>query len=395
MTFEEHNDSSGEPLIQHAYVSSFKLCCGEVLEDLRLGFCVFGRNKDNPLVILHPALTGSPRAAIKGKSGQGDGWFSHCLGSGKMLDTDKFTVVCFDHLGGNGATTSAKEIKEFSEKICFLDEINLIVEVLQQNKIDKIFAVIGGSIGGGQALDWLLQDKIDVRQIIDISGHATNHGVSKEFFEIQRDLLWSNNLEPQEWVDKLSQHLSDQLGKSRAYDLVLSNICRDLSLKSNYLNPTKMLGVVRKIGFLRFVTPKFFQDKWDNYRLELGSEEEADAQIDSWITYQGDAFPKRFSLDALAQLAQLDVAAAAKDPQLVARKISKRKVRVRGFAVEGDILFPASDQRGFYQNVAEHLPDVDRGLIGFVSVEDLRNGHDHFLTAEFVKSADIIKSWLL
>lgn len=392
--FEPRSDASGNAQIQHFTLPRFRLVCGHELEEARLGFCVFSENPRNPLIILHPALTGSPRAVVNGKPSQGDGWFSHCIGKGKMLDTARFTIVCFDHLGGNGASTSAAELLEFKDQLCFLDEVNLIAEVLRQKNIATVAAVLGGSIGGGQALDWLLQDKVKVERIIDISGHATNHGLSKEFFEIQRDLLWGALDVSTDVQNKLQSHLSDQLGKAPAYDFIFQHISEELQQPETYQEQTKLLATVRKIGFLRFVTPLFFQTRWQRYYEESGSQDAAYQQIESWISYQGSSFPQRFSQEALAQLAQLDVSAGAKDPKQVAQKLIEQQTKLRGFAVEGDILFFADDQREFYNEVRRHLGPSNEHLVDFVVVKDPLNGHDHFLTEAFTKSSAILRTWL-
>lgn len=392
--FEPRNDDQGNPLIQQVFLPKLQLCCGHELENVRLGFCVFGQRQSNPLIVLHPALTGSARAVVNTKPSQGDGWFSHCIGEGKMLDTRRFTIVCFDHLGGNGASTSAAELADFKEQLCFQDEVNLIAEVLSQNNITSIAAVLGGSIGGGQALDWLLQDKVKVGRIIDVCGHATNDGLSKEFFEIQRDLLWGNLDAGANVHGRLQAHLSDQLGKAAAYDFVFQHICDDLQRPQTFQDPMKLLATVRKIGFLRFVTPLFFQTRWRGYYEKLGDQDAAFAQIESWISYQGSSFPQRFSGDALAQLAQLDVSAVAKDAQLVAQKLVQQQTKLSGFAVEGDILFMVECQRDFYNEVRRHLGESNSHLVDFVVVQDFLNGHDHFLTDAFLESRAIVSNWL-
>ena len=167
MSLRPRFDSNDEPIVQTFEVDDLELVSGEILPSARVGYCVFGDQADAPVVLLHPALTGSPKAYVPGKRSQGDGWWSGCVGPGKFLDTQRFRVVCMDHLGGNGASTGAEEIPD-DLHIGFADTIRLAVRFLKAHDVDRLYAVVGGSIGGGQALAWLFQDTIAVDRIFDV-----------------------------------------------------------------------------------------------------------------------------------------------------------------------------------------------------------------------------------
>lgn len=388
MTFSEHNDPDGNPVVQHEYFENFRLKSGATIPTVRLGFCVFGANpKENPLIVLHPALTGSPKAYVTGKGSQGDGWFIHCLGPGKFLDTNSYTVICIDHLGGNGDSSSAVELKQFRNDLSYADEISLIVELLKRHSVTKVHAVVGGSIGGGQALEWLTQEEIAIDRIFDISGSAAENGKTSEFFGMQRDLLWGEGKNIAQLIERLNANHAEMLGKSKAFDFVFGGVINELrALESGYTQ-TAALQIARKIGFLRFVTPLFFDLKWQYYFDRSNDEAFAFARVQSWMDHQGEIFPERFSADALAQLCHMDASAPAREPRFVAELLAKRNTKLIGFTVQGDVLFDCNRQQDFYRRVREAMPREKQDLITIHVVKDEINGHDHFLTEEFLESA--------
>ena len=267
MSFQPQSDEDGNPKIQHAVIANFKLASGRELPEARLGYCVFGRDPSNPLVILHPALTGTPKAYTPGRPTQGDGWWSQCVGPKKFIDTDQLTVVCVDHLGGNGDSTGAVELGELRKEISFADSITLINAVLLSKGISHLHAVIGGSIGGGQVLEWLFQDDVKIERLLDVSGNCSRAGVAPQFFAIQADLLDHDGHNVPELVSRLHHNTTDLRGKTTGFDIVFDHVIVQMEQLAEEYTKVQALRVARQIGFLRFVTPLFYQKKYDeDYR---------------------------------------------------------------------------------------------------------------------------------
>ncbi len=183
--------------IQTFEVNDFKLISGEVLPSARLGYYVYSTNLNNPILILHPALTSSAKASFGPKlphnifeiRNQGTGWWNKCIGQNAMLDTNKYTILCVDHLGGDGFSSKATEIWNYRKNLSLGDTVFLTAELLKALGKEEIFGVVGGSIGGGQIQHWLFQDIIKLSKIIDISGSHVRDPISREFFAIQADIL--------------------------------------------------------------------------------------------------------------------------------------------------------------------------------------------------------------
>jgi cystathionine gamma-synthase len=384
MPFFDQTDDAGDPIIQHDVIDGFTLASGDVVGQARLAYCVFGAGPDKPTVILHPALTGTPKAFVSGRSSQGDGWWSRCLGPKKFLDTDRVQVICVDHFGGNGHSTGAAELAPVRDRLSFRDTITLTARVLEKHGIDRIHAVVGGSIGGGQALEWLFQDRIPVERLVDVSGNSHIGGPASEFFQIQADLLNADSAALPEIQRRLRENSRDLLGRTRAFDHLFDYVMAKLDQLGRNYERQAALKLARKIGFFRFVTPLFFQRRWDEDITRWTDEAVAIAGTESWIDHQGEVFARRFSADGLASLCRMAATAAPRKPADVAERLKAIDCQLIGFSVSGDVLFDADRQFDFYRSVRDFLPTEQRDLVEIYFAYDEVNGHDHFLTDRFL-----------
>ena len=115
--------------IQNYLVPKLELECGDVLEDVELAYTTYGKlsdSKDNAILVFH-ALTGSH--LLSGKYKRFDdknlpwneeletGWWDEFVGSGKMVDTDKYFVICVNYLGGCYGSTGPNSINKITNNI--------------------------------------------------------------------------------------------------------------------------------------------------------------------------------------------------------------------------------------------------------------------------------------
>jgi cystathionine gamma-synthase len=385
MAFVEKYDDGGNPVVQHDIIEDLTLASGAVITKARLAYCVFGAGPDKPVVVLHPALTGTPRAFMNGKSSQGDGWWSRCVGPKKFLDTDRLQIICVDHIGGNGLSSGASELADYQGQIALQDTIGLTARVLAKHGISDIHAVVGGSIGGGQALEWLFQDRIRVGRILDVSGNSCIGGPAAEFFQLQADLLRSDAAGIPEIQRRLRQNSQDLMGRTRAFDHLFQYIMRQLDQLATDYDRQTALKLARKIGFFRFVTPLFFQRRWDEDVERWTDEAVAVTGTESWIDHQGEIFARRFSADGLAALCSMAADASPRDPAEVADRLQTMNCQLVGFSVGGDVLFDADRQFDFYRSVRDLLPAERRELVEIYFAYDEVYGHDHFLNERFLE----------
>lgn len=390
MVLVNSTTSDGNPAVQHYWLKEFRLQSGTVIKNARLGYCVFGNPNGGKPILLHPALTGSPRAWVSGAKSQGDGWWSHCIGPDKLFDTNELTIICVDHLGGNGASSGADELGALADEISFVDGVEFCATVLRELGISELHAAVGGSIGGGQALAWLFQNQLKVERILDISGSVCFD--DSEFFTLQADLLRGNASGAAEVVSKLPRHCHDLLQQTPAFDHVYEYVFSQIRELQRSYSPSEALRLARKVGFFRFVTPLFYQKRYEAY-LKKMSEVEAKQRLESWIDHQGQTFVRRFSASALRQLCLMESRNQIPKILDVAGRLRKTGCKLFGFAVDGDVLFPASAHRNWYHEVREALGE-DAHLVSTHVVRDDVNGHDHFLTEELLRSTAEIRQAL-
>lgn len=154
---------------------------GGSLPMVRVAYSTYGklnRAKDNAVVVCH-ALTGSSSVAS---------WWSDALGAGKMLDTDTDFIVCANVLGGCYGSTGATSLDPLTNRtygsqfpdITIVDMVRVQAALLEHLGVKRIKAVIGGSMGGMQALEWLraYPDRIDAGVIIGAPPRHSAWGIT-------------------------------------------------------------------------------------------------------------------------------------------------------------------------------------------------------------------------
>ena len=387
-------DEQGDAAVQYETIPLLRLEHGGALKSARLGFCVFAEQASMPVIMLHPALTGSPRAVTAKTPDQGDGWWQDHIGPGRLLDTSLFTVVCVDHLGGNGWTTGACELGVLQGTLTFRDTVRLTAEVLKKRGIHELFAVVGGSIGGGQAFEWLYQEEVRVRKIVDISGSGFHSADVAAFFQLQADILCGAEAGRRELSSALKYNLRDLSSLFFAFDHVCCVLFAELSALGRSYDPGLALQAARKVGFLRFVTPRFFQNKYDHYRKKGADHHEALEGLERWLEHQGERFARRFTAPALRELSIMVAQAPPHHPRLLAALLARHSASLWGFTVQGDVLFRAERQRGYYRQVRESLPEAITHSVQLICITDEVHGHDHFLSRKFASTSEPLRRWL-
>lgn len=167
----------------------FVFASGETLAPVTLAYEIYGElndAKDNAILLFH-ALTGSHHAAGYNPSVPGTehrwteemhvGWWDNFIGPGRGLNTDKFAVICVNYVGGcygstGPASTNPVTNKQFGggfPRVTIGDQIDAQVALLDALGIEKLHAVVGGSVGGYMTLDFAVRYHERVRNVIPIA----------------------------------------------------------------------------------------------------------------------------------------------------------------------------------------------------------------------------------
>ena len=177
------------------FKDEFFLESGRILSPVTLAYETYGtlnENKDNVILVCH-ALTGSAHAA--GLSSPDDttaGWWDAMIGPGKTIDTDKYFVICSNILGSCYGSTGPASVDPYTGNryalkfpvVTIRDMVKAQKKLLNHLKIEKLFCVIGGSMGGMQSLEWAITFPEMVENVkVDENGfERTNFRTLTEFF---------------------------------------------------------------------------------------------------------------------------------------------------------------------------------------------------------------------
>ena len=180
---------------------------GEKLYNLTIAYETYGnlnKEKNNAIMVCH-ALSGDAHAAGWHLRDGKPGWWEILIGPGKCLDTEKYFIICSNILGGCKGTTGPSSINDTTGEqygldfpiITIKDMVNVQRKLLYHLDIKQLFAVIGGSMGGMQVLEWCVSYPEMVRMAIPIATSAYSSPQQIAFNEVGRraiisDSKWNN-----------------------------------------------------------------------------------------------------------------------------------------------------------------------------------------------------------
>ena len=351
-----------------------RLANGETLPEVTVAFERYGPlngDQSNVVYVCH-ALTGDAHAAFyHSEDDKSAGWWDGLIGPGKGIDTNHYHVICANCLGGCKGTTGPSSLNPATGKPYGLDfplisqEDVVRVErlFLQQLGIQRLHAVIGGSLGGMRALLWALLYPQAVDRCISIAASASLSPLALAF-----DIIGRQEIEDDpEFAD------GRYLGEGKVPNTGLSR-ARQIG-HVTYLSPHSM-----EFKFGREVCPTPIPGKRTKFATNF--------QIESYLQYKGRHFVGRF--DALSYLCimrmmdTLDLQGQAPTLADAFRQVASRFLIV---SISSDWLFPADQQ---LELVAALL--ANRKQVSYFQIESL-HGHDAFLV-EFETLARGVSAFL-
>ena len=256
---------------------NFTTNVGEIKE-IPLSYQLFGKDLYSaPVILINHALTGNSDVAGE------NGWWKTLVGENKVIDTNKFSILCFNVPGNGFDDFFIDDYQNFTTK----DIAILFLQGLKELNINKLFALVGGSIGGSIAWEMLAQ-KTDLAQ---------------HFIPIATDYKTSD------WLH--SQCLVQQF-----------------LLESN----EKPLEKARIHAMLCYRTPESLNFRFKN---EFDAEKKIRKSQD-WLNYHGKALNERFSLKAYRLMNHLLMTINVPE-----KNILSIEAKIHLIAVDSDLFFPA------------------------------------------------------
>nr|MBC8299096.1 alpha/beta fold hydrolase [Pelagibacterales bacterium] len=161
-----------------------KLDCGKTISNFPLAYETYGKlseKKDNAILAFH-ALSGDQFVAGTNPITNKSGWWSYLVGPNKAIDTNKFFVICANVIGGCMGSYGPNSIDLKTNKklginfpvITVNDMVNAQYNLLDFFKIDKLFSVMGGSMGGMQVLQFVANFPTKTKTAIPIACTASH-----------------------------------------------------------------------------------------------------------------------------------------------------------------------------------------------------------------------------
>lgn len=288
--------------------------CGDTLQNIRISYTTFGElneDKSNLVWVFH-ALTAN---------GNPSEWWPEIVGQGKVVNPEKYFIVCANMLGSCYGSTGPKSMN--FPLVTIRDMVKCHRILHQALDLGKIYLGIGGSMGGQQLLEWAVEEPELFENIVPLATNAFHSPWGIAFNEAQRMAL-------------------ENIDSARGLEAARAIAMLSYRHYNTYGN-----------------TQKDVDQRWDNFSAS------------SYQRYQGEKLRKRFSVESYYFLSK------AMDSHHVGRHFVSAEAALRGIkaktliiGITTDILFPPSEQ----EYLAKHIPNADLVII------ESNYGHDGFLT---------------
>jgi homoserine O-acetyltransferase len=354
----EHPQS---PYVRFGAEQPLALDSGVVLSPVQIAYQTYGTldaARSNAVLICH-ALTGDQHVAnihpVTGKPG----WWETLIGPGKPIDTERYFVICANVLGACMGTTGPASINPATGQVWGLDFPVITIRDMVRAQamlidylgIDSLFAVVGGSMGGMQVLQWAASYPERVYAALPIAT-ATRHSAQNiAFDEVGRQAVMADP----EW--RKGRYLIEGTNPSRG--LAVARMGAHITYLSD-------AALHRKFG-------RKFQDR-SNPTFSF----DADFEVESYLRHQGSTFVERFDANTYLYLTRaMDYFDLAADCDgVVANAFKGTKTRFCVISFTSDWLFPTPDSRAIV-----HALNAGGARVSFAEVVTDK-GHDAFLLDE-------------
>lgn len=375
--------SMGDPILGLGVIlgqdKPLHLDCGVDLGTFRICYTMHGelnKDKSNVILVCH-ALTGDQFIASPHPISKDEGWWGHVVGPGKYIDTEKYCVVCSNILGGcMGSAGPADMYYEPPDlagpKLTGPDFPNLSIrDMIRAQKmladylgIKKWHCVVGGSMGGMQALQWAASfpEMVGAAAIIAASSRMTAQNIAIN--SVTRNAI-----------------VNDPNWRGGRY-------------RAEGTFPAQGLALSRRIAFISYLSEALMEHKFGRSLQTTDAMEEPAKvlfQIESYLGHQGNKFVKRFDANSYMYITRamdnFDLA-WTEGGGILKNAFRRPFPRLWVCAFDSDWLFPPEESKVLVEALEEAGAPVAYDL--FQSV----NGHDAFLLSSEVEFLEKMQAFI-
>jgi homoserine O-acetyltransferase len=328
---------------------------GETLPSLTLAYETYGRlnrDRNNAINVCH-ALSGDAHVAGIHEGDEKSGWWDAVIGPGKALDTDRYFVICSNVLGGCKGSTGPSSInpetgKPYGTKfpvITIRDMVRAQKLLIDHLGISQLYAVVGGSMGGMQVLQWTVTypDLMRKAVVIAASGYSTPQQIA--FNEVGRKAIISDP----NWNN------GDYYGKAL---------------------PAHGLALARMVGHITYLSNESMHERFGRAlqgKDRIGFDFSTDFKVESYLHHQGDTFTRRFDANSYLYITKaIDYFDLTKDGSL-STGLSGVKAAFLVISVSSDWLYPPYQSQEIVSALAANEAEVH-----YCEIRS-NYGHDAFL----------------
>ncbi|HEY1447066.1 MAG TPA: homoserine O-acetyltransferase [Caulobacteraceae bacterium] len=359
-------DADGCGVVVFPRERPLRLDSGATIENLEIAYRTFGRlnaDRSNAILICHALTLDQHVAGVHPLTGK-PGWWTRMVGPGLPLDPDRHFIICSNVVGGCMGSTGPSSINPATGEpwglafpvVTIADMVRAQAMLVEALGIGRLFAVVGGSMGGMQVLQWAVDYPDRLFSAVCIAAAARHSAQNIAFHEVGRQAIMADP----DW------HAGAYAGSE--------------------VRPEKGLAVARMAAHITYLSETALQTKFGRelQRDGLSWGFDADFQVESYLRYQGAAFVDRFDAHSYLYITRamdyFDLA-AAHGGALAAAFQRARDVRFCVFSFTSDWLYPTAESQAIVRAL-----NASGARVSFVEIQSDR-GHDAFLLDEPVLRA--------
>jgi homoserine O-acetyltransferase/O-succinyltransferase len=335
-----------------------ELDCGQQLLPFQVAYCTYGMlnaERSNAILICH-ALTGDQYVASRNPVTGKPGWWEIMIGPGKPIDTDRYFVICANILGGCLGSTGPASTNPATGRpwgldfpvITIGDMVKAQARLIDHLGIEKLFSVIGGSMGGMQVLEWGIMFPERVRSLVPIATVAAASAQQIAFGSAGRNAI---RLDPR-W--RGGDYYGAEPGDG----------------------PSEGLAVARSIAQITYRSDDVFTDRFGREVVEPldGFTLWQRFEVERYLEYHGAKLVRRFDANSYLSLTKaMDLHDVARGRGGLEEALARISAPTLVMGISSDALYPR------YQQCQVHDILAAQGTPSEYVEIDSPHGHDAFL----------------
>ncbi len=340
------------------FADGLVLDCGVTLPELTVAYRTYGTldaARANAVLVCH-ALTGDQYPAETSPVTGKEGWWTQVVGPGRPVDTAKYFVICANVLGGCMGSTGPRSLRPDGTRwgtdfppVTIRDMVRAQKRLVEHLGIERLFAVLGGSMGGMQVLEWAATYPDALFAAVPIATASHHSAQNIAFHEVGRQAIFAD---PEYHGGRYHEHATI---------------------------PARGLAVARMAAHITYLSEAALARKFGRRLQNGGLSIFGDMfQVESYLRHQGSTFVRRFDANAYLTITRamdyFDLAADHGDDLAAAFAGTRARFCVVSFS--SDWLFPTRESRALVRALNRAAANVS-----FVEIPTDK-GHDAFLLDE-------------